>query len=165
MNDAPSVVRIVLDGLDDDATLSLLRESSPDASPALAHELRRHTGGNPLFLRSLVHEYSDSALQELASRNELPATRELVATMGERLSLLDPAVVSVLSAIAVLGGNGAEAFVIGAVADVPDVASALDLLTREGLIVTDRGGSSARARIFHGVVQAAVYDNIPAVTR
>ena len=165
LHDAGSVVRVVLDGLDDDAVLALLRESSPSVSPALAQELRRHTGGSPLFLRSLLHEYPIAALEAMASRNELPATRDLVAAMGERLSSLDPSAVAVLSAIAVLGGEGAESFVIGAVADVSDVASALDLLTRDGLVIVDRVGAGGRARIFHAVVQAAVYDNIPPASR
>jgi DNA-binding CsgD family transcriptional regulator len=165
LHDAPSVIRVVLDGLDDEATLELLRQSVPDASLQLAAELRRHTGGSPLFLRSLLHEHPVPELQALATRNALPATQDLVATMGERLSGLDPAAVAVLSAIAVLGGDGAEPFVLAAVADIPDVRPVLELLNREGLVVIDRTGPTARARVFHGVVQAAVYDNIPPVTR
>ncbi|MFF2051830.1 LuxR C-terminal-related transcriptional regulator [Leifsonia sp. NPDC058194] len=163
--DAPSVVRVRLDGLDDDATLELIRETAPEASPELAQALRAHTGGSPLFLRSLLHEHPAAELAALAERNELPASSELVATMGERLARLDPDAVATLSAIAVLGGDGAETFVLSAVADVPDIAPALDLLTRDRLVIVDRTGPMPRARIFHGVVRAAVYDNIPPATR
>lgn len=163
--DIPSVVGVVVDGLDDDATLELIREAAPDASPGLARALRAHTGGSPLFLRSLLHEHDATELAVLAERNELPASSDLIATMGERLARLDPDAVAALSAIAVLGGDGAEPFVLSAVADVPDIGPALDLLTRERLVVTDRTAATPRARIFHGVVRAAVYDNIPPATR
>lgn len=165
LNDAPSVFRVALNGFDDDATLALLRRSDPDASPELAREIRRHTGGSPLFLRSLLHEHPARELQALADRGALPATQDLVATMGERLSRLDPAAVAVLSAISVIGGDGAELAVLSAVADVADAAGVLELLAREGLVLIDRTGPTSRARVFHGVVQAAVYDNIPSVTR
>ncbi|ANJ25436.1 hypothetical protein ATC03_00260 [Agromyces aureus] len=165
LNDAPSAVQIVLDGFDEEATLELLRESAPEAPLDLARNLREHTGGSPLFLRSLLHEHPVLELQALADRGELPATHDLVATMGERLSRLDPAMVATLSAIAVIGGDGAEPYLVSAVADVSDVATALAPLTREGLVVVDRTGPIQRARIFHGVVQAAVYDNIPPATR
>lgn len=165
LDDAPSVVRLALTGLDDDATLALLRRADPAADPGLARALRQHTGGSPLFLRSLLHEHPAAELQILADRGELPATQDLVATMGERLSRLDPAAVATLSALAVLGGDGAEQRLLGAVADVPDVVSVLALLVRENLVVRERGGASERARIFHGVVQAAVYDNIPPAAR
>lgn len=161
----PAVTRVVLDGLDAEATHELVREYAPEATPELAESLREHTGGSPLFLRSLLHEYPADELRLLAERGGLPAPKELVAAMGERLSRLDPTAVAVLSAIAVVGGGGAEEFVLRAVADVQDLAGPLDLLTSEGLVVVDRAGASARVRIFHGVVQAAVYDNVPPATR
>ncbi|WP_188681180.1 helix-turn-helix transcriptional regulator [Subtercola lobariae] len=165
LRDVPSVVRVVLAGLDDEETLALLHESTPEAPLSLAKRLRVHTGGSPLFIRSLLHEYAIADLELLAERHELPASQELVATMGERLSRLDPAAVATLSAIAVIGVDGAEPFILSAVADVSDVTTALDILAKQGLVVIDRASPAARARIFHGVVQAAVYDNIPPATR
>ncbi len=162
---APSVVRVVLDGLDDDATLDLLRASSPDATLGLAQALRAHTGGSPLFLQSLLREYSTGQLQQLVEGDKLPATREIVAAMGERLGRLDPAAVATLSAIAVIGGDGADPGLIANLTDGADVSSALDLLDQEGLVVIERTGMAPRARVFHGVVRAAVYDNIPPATR
>ena len=161
----PSVVRVTLTGLDEDETLQLLRADGADASRDLAHSLRVHTGGNPLFLHSLLNEYPVVELAALAARGELPASRELVATMGERIARLDPTAVATLSAIAVLGAGGADARTVSAVADVPDIQSALDVLAAERLVVVDRAQATRGIRIFHGVVQAAVYDNIPRVTR
>lgn len=164
----PSVVRVVLDGLDEDEVGALLRERASDATKVtseLIGALVPHTGGSPLLLRSLLHEYSVDELRLLAERNELPATRELIAVMGERLARLNPAAVATLSAIAVIGGVGAEEVTLRAVADLADVATALEVLTRDRLVVIERTGAAARARIFHGAVQSAVYDNIPPATR
>lgn len=161
----PAVVRVALTGLDDDETLQLIRSGGADVSRDLAHSLRVHTGGNALFLRSLLHEHAIDELEMFAARGELPASRELIATMGERIAPLETTVVAVLSAIAVLGAGGADARTVSAVADVPDIQNALDVLVAERLIVIDRAQVNPRIRIFHGVVQAAVYDNIPRVTR
>lgn len=163
-----SVGRVVLDGLDEDEMASLLQEGADDASKVteeLLGALRVHTGGSPLFLRSLLHEYRVDELRAYAERNELPATSEIVSAMGERLARLDPAAVATLSAIAVIGGGGADEFMLRTVADLPDVSTALEVLTRDRLVVLDRAGATVRARIFHGVVQAAIYDNIPTATR
>lgn len=162
----PALERVVLDGLDEEETAALLRAHAADPAEltgALAAALRAHTNGSPLLLRSLVHEYSLEQLRKRAEGDALPATAEVVSTMGERLARLDPAAVAALSAIAVLGE--AEEFTLRAVADTPDVSSALELLVRERLVVVDRTTASARVRIFHGVVRAAVYDTMPLATR
>lgn len=163
---AVALERLVLDGLDEDETTELLRgyASHPSELTAeLVRTLRDHTGGSPLLLRSLLHEHSVAQLGRRAARDELPATDELVSTMGERLARLNPSAVAALSAIAVLGE--ADEFTLRAVADLPDATSALDLLVRERLVVVDGAGPASRVRIFHGVVRAAVYDNVPPATR
>ncbi|MFM9785835.1 hypothetical protein, partial [Streptomyces scabiei] len=83
---AAALERLVLDGLDEDETTELLRgyASHPSELTApLVRALRDHTGGSPLLLRSLLHEHSVAQLGRLAARDELPATGELVSTMGE----------------------------------------------------------------------------------
>lgn len=165
LDDVPSVVRIALDGLDDDATHRMIQDAAPDAPRSLAVRLREHTGGSPLFLRSLLHEHSVAELILLADEGELPATSELATTMGERVSQMDASVVATLSALAVLGDRGGDPFTVGAVAGVDDIDAALRLLTTDQLVVVDGRGPTATIRVFHGVVRAAVYDTIPRVTR
>lgn len=165
LKDVPSVVRVRLDGLDEAATGKLVRAANPSASPELVSQLRRHTGGSPLFINSLLHEYSLAELEGLARREALPAPAALIAAIGERLSRSDHASVATLSALAVLGGDGAESAVIRSVAEVHDTTGALDLLIGDGIVIEIREGSADRYRIFHAVVQSAVYDNIPVVTR
>ncbi|MDN3494900.1 AAA family ATPase [Planococcus sp. APC 4015] len=162
---APDVVHVVLDGLDDDAAHRMIQDAAPDAPRSLAVRLREHTGGSPLFLRSLLHEHSVDQLQALARADDLPATTELAATMGERISQMDAAVVATLSAVAVLGDRGGDPFTIRAVAGVDDVDSALKMLSADRLVITDGHGQTANHRIFHGIVRAAVYDVIPHTTR
>jgi hypothetical protein len=64
----------------------------------------------------------------------------------------------------VLGDAGADAFVAAAVAGVSDIDDALAALKAERLVVTDEDPLS-RVRIFHGVLRAAIYANIPSPTR
>src|SRR6478609_7496847 len=47
---AAAAFRIRLEGLDDESTLHLVRQSRPEASVAFARRLRQHTGGSPLLL-------------------------------------------------------------------------------------------------------------------
>jgi DNA-binding CsgD family transcriptional regulator len=61
-----------------------------------------------------------------------------------RIAPLETTVVAVLSAIAVLGAGGADARTVSAVADVPDIQNALDVLVAERLIVIDRAQVSPR---------------------
>ena len=158
------VYRVWLDGLDDESTLHLIRESRPDAPVALAQQLRRHTGGSPLLLRSLLQEYSPKALEGMSDRGRLPAPSEVVTVMNDRLSHFDPDLVAVLEALAVLGDAGADTFVVAAVADIFDADEALAALKSERLVVTEED-PLPRARIFHGVLRAAIYANIPSPTR
>jgi DNA-binding CsgD family transcriptional regulator len=160
-----AVVPVVLDGLDLESTLRLLRTGDAHASRDLAERLRVHTGGNPLFLRSLLHEHPVAVLEALAARDELPPTAALAVTMRDRLAQLDPVAVAVLSALAVLGDEGGELHTVAAVAGVGDVEAALALLRTERLVEIDRARQLPRARIFHGVITAAVYENVPASTR
>ena len=161
---APAVFRVWLDGLDDESTLQLVRDNHPESPAVLAARLRQHTGGSPLFLRSLLQEYSPRALESMSDRGRLPAPTEVVAAMRDRLSQFDPDVVTVLEALAVIGDGGADAFVIAAVADVDDVDAALAALKSERLVVVE-DDPLPRSRLFHGVLRAAIYANIPTQTR
>ncbi|WP_420121955.1 LuxR C-terminal-related transcriptional regulator [Nakamurella sp.] len=161
---AAAVFRIRLDGLDDESALALIRQDRPDASPDLARHLRRHTGGRPLSLRSLVQEYSTQALAAMAEAGRLPAPSDLVALMRDRLTRLEPDAVAVLEALAVLGDGGADVFVIAAVADVADVDRVLGLLVAQRLVLVE-DEALPRARLFHGALRAAVYATVPAPAR
>lgn len=161
---ASAVLRVSLDGLDDGSALQVVRETHPDAPVLLAERLRQHTGGSPLLLRSLLREYSVDRLQAMADHGGLPAPSDLVAAVRERLSHFAPDAAAVLEALAVLGDGGADMFVTAAVADVRDLDQAMTTLRSERLVVVD-DQPVRRARIFHGVLRAAVYENIPTSTR
>lgn len=165
LQDVPSVVRVRLDGFDAADTLALLRSVDPIASEGLAESLTLHTGGSPLFLTSLLREHPVPVLETLSRRGELPVPRDLIAAIGDRLSRSDPTAVATLSALAVLGSHGAEPAIIGQVAGVEDVASAIDVLAQDGLVISGAGGPASHHRVYHDVVRTAVYANIPVATR
>ncbi len=161
----PSVERVVLDGLDEESTIRLTEELAPSATLKLIRSLRAHTGGNPLFLRSLLHEYSVDELTALAANNDLPATEAVARTMEARLSGLDPDATAVLYALAILGDDGGRLSIIEGVSGVADATPALELLRGYGLIQFGRTAGDPSARIFHGVVRAEVYRSLPGAER
>ena len=159
---ASAVLRVSLDGLDDGSALQVVREAHPDAPVLLAERLRQHTGGSPLLLRSLLREYSVDRLERMADHGGLPAPSDVVAAMQERLSHFAPDAAAVLEALAVLGDGGADMFVDRCGRrrrtrpghDHPQIRAAC----------RRRRPPGERARIFHGVLRAAVYENIPTST-
>ncbi|MDR6972711.1 AAA family ATPase [Leifsonia shinshuensis] len=162
---APRVFRVGLTGMDDAATLATVVEIEPDADPAVAPILREHTAGSPLFIRSLLHEHRADELLSMAERGSLPAPSDLIVSLRERLAAMDAELVDVLEALAVLGDAGADVFVVAAVADAQDIDRTLVSLRSE-LLVSLTTDPVRAARIAHGALRAAVYDNIdPAVRK
>jgi len=156
---------IRLDGLDAAAVAELVGSLAPDAPPPLAERLREYTAGNPLHIRALLREHPASELAALAARGELPAPADLTARMDARVAQLDPDAAGLLHALAVLGDAWSDVGAAAAIGGVRDADAALAVLRSEGLVRIDRAAAVPRARIFHAVVRAAVYDGIPLAQR
>src|SRR5690606_5541187 len=159
--DVASVRRVVLTGLDEPELVALVTELSAAPPPALASALLRHTGGSPLFVRSLLREYDVDQLAALEARGALPAPSDLAEQLQESLDRLDPRAASLLRALAVLGGDWSELATVAAVAGVEASSDALTTLVRGGLVNVDRRAALPRVKIFHAVVSAAVFDRLP----
>jgi hypothetical protein len=56
-------VDVALPGLSEADAATLIRSLAPGADNALVQRLIRHTEGNPLYLRSILTEYSVDALE------------------------------------------------------------------------------------------------------
>ena len=156
---------VTLDGLDAAATAALVGTVAPDAPPALAEQLREHTGGNPLYIGSLLREHSVADLIVMAAAGSLPAPAVLADRMDARVMALDPDAGHLLHALAVLGDMWSDLGTAAAVGDVPDFEAAAQVLREDGLARVDRSTPAARIRISHSVIRAAVYDGIPAAER
>jgi DNA-binding SARP family transcriptional activator len=129
-------------------------------APLDAEEVARlaeRTGGNPLF----VAEYARLAPDERAGGTIPLAVRSVV---GRRLAGLDPAVLDVLRAAAVIG-DVLELDVLAATTrlDLDDLADRLDAAADEHVIVAaaDTGGYA----FAHGLVREEVLAAMPALRR
>ena len=132
---------LVLEPLDPDAVLQLIRASSPRAIlPEDAGRLLERSGGNPLFLSQLMR--SDGT--------ELPDTVE--ALFAGRIDTLDPPLRRVIRAAAVLG----QTFTLDVLADVLDESLPTSLWSTEAAGLLEVTSTSGSFR--HGLVRDVAYE-------
>src|SRR3954452_24299084 len=155
--------RIELPGLTESEVGQLLAELGvDDLTPRAMHHLAEHTGGNPLWVRSLVRELPRNEL--LAADLKLPAPASFRHGVEKALSLCSPEARALVSAAAV-AGTTMPLGVLSRIAGVEDVFAALDD-ARQCRLLTSRGLPPAtRAAFPHPLVAAAVYDSLPSATR
>ncbi|GII56588.1 LuxR family transcriptional regulator [Planotetraspora thailandica] len=150
----PRVTRLSLHPLDENAVAALLPLG---VDPHRRRLMYRVSGGNPLFLRSLL-DADDHTLTELADGRPgaaLALEQTLLAVLRRELDRLTPTGRRAAHAAAV-AGELASLVVISHVAelDAATAAAAVDELCRQGL------GALAGARFVfrHPLVRAAAYD-------
>ncbi|MGB4778199.1 AAA family ATPase [Microbacterium sp.] len=159
----PAVSIVELDGIELDEAIALAGEVRDERVPEeLVERLWRHTGRNPMYLRSLLAEYSP---EELAARSVLPAPVEFARELNARLRVMDPDAATLLRAVAVIGSSWVDRLDAAAVAEVDDAASAVGLLLDSGLLIARAQVGLADVRIVHALVRAAIYDSTPADER
>jgi len=150
--------------LDVDSVRALLAEipALAEADELLAHALRDQSDGNPLFVAELVRDWIDrSGVKEAAAR--VPAVREAIAARLNRLS----AEARACAEIAAVAGVGFDVELIREVGGWPEdqVLSALDELL-DRAIVRETSGRARNAYAFrHQLIQATLYDAMPADSR
>lgn len=169
----PDIERLDLVGLDDVDIIDLLAAASgqsvADDSVALAHALRRETGGNPFFLVEVIRHLAESGafiqddtgrwvLSEDLDALGLPSSvREVV---GHRVARLGEATEQALSLGAVMGRE----FEVEVLVDVGDTSEdeLLDLLdgaVSAGLI-TESEEQFGRYRFVHALIQHTLYQDL-----
>jgi len=134
----------------------MARRSGIDLTPASAERLFRHTGGLPLYVRTLLRELSPERLN--APEGELPAPRSLASTTVARLSELSQPARGLAAALAVVN-NRVSLPVVARVAGLEQPARALDELVMTGfVVVTDDEPPSLE--FVHPLYRAAVYGDL-----
>ena len=151
--------RLVLTGLDVDAAYALANELRPGLSKATAAALWEHTGGNPLYLRSVLTEFDDGALDQM---RKLPAPAEFAATVAARLTRLSESARELAEALSVLGPGWVPLLDAAALAGS---AQAVDELCASGLIEQRLTTVGTDLKATHGMIGAAIYHAIPAAKR
>ena len=152
-----------LDGLGDEDVCDLaVAAGHRRPAPRAAARIRRHTDGNPLYLRALLDELPDEALLDLT--RPLPAPRSFAALVLGRLAMRSPEAQALALAAAVVA-DGSTADLIAAVAGIDAPAVPLEELDTSGLVRCRREGTSWLVEYLHPLVKAVVYDGLGPATR
>jgi DNA-binding CsgD family transcriptional regulator len=129
---------------------------------AQAARLHRHTGGHPLYVKTLLNELSPEQLA--SSTHDLPAPRSLSsATIGALAELPEDAN-QLASALAVLGQRTPLA-VVARVADVAAPAAALEGLLKTGFVQWFPEQQNTPIDFMHPLYRLAVYDDLSPTRR
>jgi hypothetical protein len=156
------VVRVDVDGLDDDAVRVLVEDACGDATEQQWHEitsaLRSRTDGNPFFVNELLRVVGDADAG--GSLDVVPkSVRDVI---GLRVSQLPPEVAETLEVAAVIGADFAP-LVLGAARQLPrrELVGHLAQAEALGFVVSD----TSRYRFAHALVREAVYADLAPTRR
>lgn len=149
---------VSLTGIDLTEATDLVRSIAGDDVTSIAGRLWAHTQGNPLYLRSLLSEYS---VEALAGLRDLPAPLDVALELNRRLAAMDPSAAQLLRGVAALGSSWVARLDAARVAAVEEPQSAFDLLIASRLLIAEEASPLSRIRIPHALTRAAVYQSIP----
>ena len=135
----------------------MARNSGVGLSAAAAERLYRHTGGHPLYTRTLLSEFSPAQLAR--SDGSLPVPRSLASATVTRLAELPQGARSLAAALAVLN-HGAPLQVVARVGGVTEPSRALDSLVSTGFVTWQAGNGQGLLDFSHPIYRAAVYSDL-----
>jgi DNA-binding CsgD family transcriptional regulator/tetratricopeptide (TPR) repeat protein len=131
-------------------------------SAAQSERLRHHTGGHPLYLRTLLSELSVDQLRSTA--NDLPAPRSLAAATIGALGSLPPEAQLLAAAMAV-AGTRAPLAEVARVAQLTEPTTALEALLGTGIVAWWPAEPSTPVDFAHPLYRTAVYDDLSPTRR
>ena len=141
---------------------SVLVEAPP---PALLDWLEERARGNPLYLLGLLYALLDEGA-DLSAPALRTLPEALTAQVARRVRALDPAAVDVLELLAVLGRRVELRGLVGPSERPTEVlATALDTLSRHGLVTEHERGPDLSYEVAHPLIQEAVYLGIGTARR
>ena len=146
-------ISLRLDGLAAEDAIQLIGSAHPDLAAGAALELWRHTGGNPLYLSSLLTEFDSDELDGL--RGELPAPRAFTTAVERKLARLSTRAGDVLGATVVLGAGWSAVSDVAVVAEQQAPFEAVQELVDADLVHVRLTGQLS-VRPAHALVGAAV---------
>jgi DNA-binding CsgD family transcriptional regulator len=129
---------------------------------AQAARLHRHTGGHPLYVKTLLHELTPEQLT--SSTHDLPAPRSLHSATIAALAELPEEANQLASALAVLGQRTPLA-VAARVSGVAESAAALEGLLKTGFVQWLPGEQNTPIDFVHPLYRLAVYDDLSPTRR
>ncbi|MGX7680283.1 helix-turn-helix transcriptional regulator [Jatrophihabitans sp. DSM 45814] len=153
---------ITLTGLNLDDATKLIDDIKPGTDKPTAKTLWEHTGGNPLYLTSMVTEYE---AEQLSRMQVLPAPAAFTQTLSMKLARQPEQTRTVAQAISTLGAGWLSVFDVAAVAELPDVSEAIQRLMAEQIVQVRRSAPTDMVRVEQGLIRAAIYQSIPTAVR
>ena len=154
--------RLVLGGLEPEDVAEMGRHAGVSLTRGAAERLHAHTGGHPLYVRTLLREVPPARL--LASDGELPVPRSLEATIVARLAELPAESRRLAEALSVIG-EPVPLSVAGRVGGVGRPAEALDGLLATGWVTWTPGDPQAPVAFGHPLYRAALYRDLSPARR
>ncbi|MER7577537.1 AAA family ATPase [Streptomyces sp. NPDC126514] len=151
-------LRMSLPGMDEAEAGQLVQACGKGSlSPAAVSRLVDYTGGHPLYLRSLLAAVPTRDLANV--HRPLAAPESLTSATRRAVDRLNPASISLVEALAVLGKT-VPLPLAAQVAGVPAFAEALEPALEAGLVQWWPRESPALVRIRHALQQEAIYQTI-----
>ncbi len=154
--------RLVLGGLGTEDVAEMGRHAGVSLTRGAAERLHSHTGGHPLYVRTLLREVAPARL--LAYDGELPVPRSLEATIVARLAELPPEARNLAEALSVIG-EPVPLSVAGRVARVGRPAEALDGLLATGWVTWTPDDPQAPIAFGHPLYRTALYRDLSSARR
>jgi len=150
--------RLRISGLSDDDVMAFVSARGRGRlSPRAAARLRRHTGGNPLYLDALLGELPAATLA--ATSGPLPAPQSYALLVGGSMAAHSPDAQQLARAAAVLS-EGSPLELVAAVAGVERPEESMDELNRSRFLRCWDGDEGWTVHFSHPLVRAVVYDDL-----
>jgi DNA-binding CsgD family transcriptional regulator/tetratricopeptide (TPR) repeat protein len=159
--DPDHCARVVLGALSSAEVLELALGMGVALTTKDAARLHRHTGGHPLYARTLLSELTP---EQLAEDGELPAPRSLASTTLARLAALPADARALSSALAVVNQR-VPLGVAGRVAGVVQPTEALESLLATGFVRWWPAEAQTPVEFAHPLYRAAAYDDLSPTKR
>jgi len=154
--------RLLLEGFTDDDVAALGSAlGHAHLSRGAVARLRRHTGGNPLYLRALMRELGTEVLE---APGPLPAPQSY-ALLVQRLVASQPEPARRLARAAAVLADHSPLSVAAAVGEIDEPEEPLDPLTKAHVLTCAYADDGWRIAFSHPLVRAAVYDDLGPLDR
>ena len=131
-------------------------------STRAAQRLHAHTGGNALYVKTMLSELPEKRWRTW--NPSLPAPRAFATQVLRRLEAASPPTRRLVEAVAVLGTTAPVA-AAATLAGVPDLFAALDEASVAGLLQVREDFGIREVGFPHPLVQAAVYEQLGPLRR
>jgi DNA-binding CsgD family transcriptional regulator len=128
-----------------------------DLTPYHAERLRSHTGGHPLYLRTLLGELSPADLQR--SDGNLPAPRSLTSSVTARLSETAEPARALAAAMAVINQR-APVMAVARLAGLSSPVGPFEELLGTGFVRWDPEEPGSPVEFVHPLYRQAVYEDL-----